>query len=155
MVSSSMIRRLQDNDIEEIAKIWLETNIEAHNFIPKQYWIANYDLVKTMLPKADVYVYDEDGIHGFVGLNGDHIEGVFVSKNMQCQGIGKSLLEYIKGERRRLTLNVYKKNVRALAFYLREGFKTVIEGTDEDTREPDILMEWRTSASGQLTIVNE
>ena len=36
-----MIRSLQNIDIDQVAEIWLHTNIEAHDFIPKQYWCGN------------------------------------------------------------------------------------------------------------------
>ena len=55
-----MIRKFQDADINKVAKIWLDTNVSAHDFIPTQYWKSNYELVKGMLPQAEVYVYAED-----------------------------------------------------------------------------------------------
>ena len=48
-------------------------------------------------------------------------KGIFVSGEMQSQGIGKILLNYVKGKRNKLFLNVYQKNARAISFYKREG----------------------------------
>ena len=48
-------------------------------------------------------------------------KGIFVSGEMQSQGIGKILLNYAKGKRNKLFLNVYQKNARAISFYKREG----------------------------------
>ena len=94
-----MIRTLQKADINRVVDIWLDTNIKAHSFIPSQYWKSNCDLVREMLPHAEVYVYEnEQGIQGFVGLNGDYMEGIFVSDGMQSQGIGKRLLDFIKSK---------------------------------------------------------
>ena len=76
-----------------------------------------------MLPQAEVYVYEDDKIiQGFIGINDEYIEGIFVSDEMQSCGIGKLLLDYIKNKKIRLRLNVYQKNARALSFYQREGF---------------------------------
>ena len=59
--------------------------------------MGNFDLVKAMLPQAEVYVYeDARNIQGFVGLNGEQIEGIFVSGEMRSQGIGRLLLDFIK-----------------------------------------------------------
>ena len=33
-----MIREFKDTDINEISKIWLDTNLKAHNFISSEYW---------------------------------------------------------------------------------------------------------------------
>ena len=60
-----MIRALQKADIERVVDIWLDTNLKAHNFIPGQYWKNNIDLVKEMLPQAEVYVYENDNITVF------------------------------------------------------------------------------------------
>ena len=59
---------------------------------------------------------------GFVGINDDYIDGIFVSDEMQSCGIGKLLLDYIKGKKVSLRLNVYQKNARAISF--QEAFFT-------------------------------
>ena len=84
-----MIRALQEADIERVAEIWLDSNLKAHHFIPAQYWKSNFELVKEMLSQAEVYAYENDrNIQGFTGLNGEYIEGIFVSDEMQSRGDG-------------------------------------------------------------------
>ena len=138
-----MIRTLQKADINRVVDIWLDTNLKAHSFISAQYWESNYELVKEMLSQAEVYVY-EDGqkIQGFIGLSDKYIEGIFVSEEIQSQGIGKLLLNYIKDRKDVLRLNVYQKNIRAIHFYQREGFEIQCEGLDEATGEKDYVMIW-------------
>ena len=139
-----MIRVLQKVDIERVVDIWLDTNLKAHYFIPGQYWKDNIDLVKEMLPQAEVYVYENDClIEGFIGLNDEYIEGIFVRDEMQSQGIGKALLNYAKDKRSKLLLNVYQKNTRAISFYQREGFEIQYSGLDEATGEKDYVMAWQ------------
>ena len=141
-----MIRKLQKVDINMVSDIWLKTNLEAHDFIPGQYWTSNYEAVKKMLPQAEVYVYEDNKIiQGFVGVRDEYIEGIFVSGKMQSHGIGKALLDYIKDKKARLQLNVYQKNVRAMSFYQREGFTIQSEGLDEFTGEKEYVMEWNSS----------
>ena len=102
----------------------MDTNIKAHNFIPAEYWKSNFRSVKEALLLAEVYVYEYDTeIQGFIGLNDEYVEGIFVSGEMQSQGIGKILLNYAKDKRNKLHLNVYQKNARAISFYKREGFE--------------------------------
>lgn len=139
-----MIRKLQDADIDRVADIWLDANLRAHSFISPQYWKGNFETVKKMLPQAEVYVYENDReIWGFIGLNGEYIEGIFVSGEMQSRGIGKRLLDFVKTKKTELHLNVYQKNMRAIRFYQREGFKILREGMDEATGEKDYEMTWR------------
>ena len=129
-----MIRELRKADINRVAKIWLDTNINAHYFISAQYWKSNFELVKELLLQATVYVYeDKQEIQGFIGLSNEYIEGIFVSAEMQSQGIGKILLNYVKGKRNKLILNVYQ----------REGFEIQYSGLDEATGEKDYVMAWQ------------
>ena len=139
-----MIRKLQKTDVIKVADIWLDSNIKAHDFIPAQYWKSNFELVKELLLQATVYVYeDNQKIQGFIGMNEEYIEGIFVSDEMQSQGIGKILLKYAKGKRNKLFLNVYQKNIRAISFYQREGFEVQYSGLDEATGEKDYVMTWQ------------
>ena len=132
-----MIREFQRDDINEVADIWLDTNIKAHNFIPSQYWKSNFKSVKEALSLAEVYVYEYDTeIQGFIGLNDEYVEGIFVSDEMQSQGIGKILLN-------KLLLNVYQKNARAISFYKREEFEIQHSGLDKATGEKEYVMTWQ------------
>ena len=139
-----MIRKLPNGDIDRVADIWLKTNLKAHYFISNQYWKSNYELVKEMMSQSEVYVFEVDKmIQGFVGLNDEYIEGIFVSDEMQSCGIGKLLLDYIKNKKVSLRLNVYQKNARAISFYQREGFIIQCEDLDEDTGEKEYTMLWK------------
>ena len=139
-----MIRKLRKADVNRVAKIWLDTNIKPHYFISVQYWKNNFELVKELLLQTTVYVYeDNQGIWGFIGLNDEYVEGIFVSDEMQSHGIGKALLNYAKDKRSKLLLNVYQKNTRAISFYQREGFDVQNSGLDEATGEKEYVMAWQ------------
>ena len=98
-----MIRELQKADINKVADIWLDTNLTAHYFISKQYWQKKFEFVKELLLQTTVYVYEQNQeIQGFIGLNDEYIEGIFVSNEMQSHGIGKALLNYAKNKRNKL-----------------------------------------------------
>ena len=118
-----MIRKLQIENINRVAEIWLDTNVKTHYFIPSQYWMDHFTMVKEQLTLAEVYVYESKGdILGFIGMVDDYIAGIFVWEQAQSNGIGKELLEFAKRLKEKLRLNVYQKNVRAVKFYQREGF---------------------------------
>lgn len=138
-----MIRKFEKNDIDVIMQIWKDENIKAHKFIPKQYWENNYNFVKEVLPNAEVYVYvRKEKIVGFVGLDNDYIEGIFVDTNNQYNGIGTSLLNKVKESRNSLTLSVYKKNINAINFYKKNDFVIASENIDKNTGEIEYTMTW-------------
>lgn len=140
-----MIRAFRATDLQVVMQLWLEANVQAHDFIPRAYWEEHFDMVRDMLPKAEVYVH-EDGhtrqIDGFIGLTGDFVAGIFVSAPVRSRGIGRRLLRRAKEIRPRLELNVYRSNERAVRFYRREGFEIQSEGVDERTQEREWTMVW-------------
>lgn len=110
-----MIRKFRENDLPSIMQIWFDSNVEVHSFIPEKYWMDNFEMVKDILPQAEIYVYENLGkISGFIGLNKDYIEGIFVEKNMRSKGIGKQLLNYVKKLKDEMHLSVYQKNYKAI-----------------------------------------
>lgn len=141
-----MIRKFHPSDLEDVMDLWLHGNTAAHDFIPEEYWQQHFLQVKEMLPKAELYVYEDDNTgtrDGFVGLSDHYIAGIFVKENARSQGIGKRLLNYVKSIKGNLTLKVYVRNQRAVKFYQREGFLVQSQGMDEDTGEQEYIMAWQ------------
>ena len=140
-----MIRKFESRDLGAVMQIWLHGNLDAHAFIPASFWTDHFEMVRDLLPQAELYVHEDEDtrqIDGFIGLTENHIEGIFVAKSARSKGVGKALLDHAKSRKPRLTLSVYQKNERALAFYRREQFIVQSEGIDEDTNEADIQMLW-------------
>lgn len=120
-----MIRILQENDLGVVMQIWLDTNIDAHGFISREYWISNYATVEKMLPHAEIYVYENDDteqIEGFIGVTDHYIAGIFVKAESQSKGIGKQLLDYVKGRKEELNLSVYQKMCGQFGFTKESSF---------------------------------
>ena len=144
-----MMRKFEAQDLDAVMQIWLHGNLDAHAFIPASFWTEHFEMVRDMLPQAELYVHEDKDtrqIDGFIGLTGNHIEGIFVAKAARSKGVGKALLDHAKLLKPSLTLNVYQKNERALAFYRREQFAVQSEGIDEDTNEAEIQMLWTRQA---------
>lgn len=138
-----MIRQFQEPDAEQVMQIWLRGNEDAHDFIPKEYWRSNYTEVEEQILQAEVFVYEVNNeIQGFIGIIDSYIAGIFVKNSCRSRGIGRQLLEYVKQTHDTLSLGVYKKNKRAVLFYLREGFSIISEGFDKDTGEKEYTMIW-------------
>ena len=138
-----MVRPFAPGDLDALLAIWLEANLQAHPFVPAAYWKSQREAVGEALPQAEVYVWEENGeTAGFVGLAGGYIAGIFVRPGWQSMGIGKKLLDRAGEGRARLTLRVYEKNTRAAAFYRREGFSPLEEGTDPATGEREQTLVW-------------
>lgn len=141
-----MIRTFLERDLTAVMRIWHDTNVKAHSFIPEAYWNSHFASVKEQLPQAEIYVFehnDTQEIEGFLGLMGSYIAGIFVREASQSKGIGKQLMNYVKEWKSDLELNVYQKNTRAVRFYLREQFAVQAEQMDEDAGEKEFFMVWK------------
>ena len=138
------LREFQKADTERVIQIWLDGNKDAHPYVHKEYWESNFEMVREQLLQAEVFVCSLFGeIQGFMGIVDGYIAGIFVDKKHRSLGIGKRLLEYAKSQYDTLTLNVYRKNNRAAAFYFREGFSLLSEELEEATGEAECTMIWK------------
>lgn len=140
-----MIKELDVSKIDSVMKIWIEANIIAHDFISEDYWKSNYDFVKKVLPESTVFVYEDDGeIRGFIGImEKSYIAGLFVANQYQSNGIGSRLIEKCKEYYPVLKLDVYAKNLKAVNFYKKHGFKIEQEKENDETKEIEYSMIWK------------
>ncbi|MDF2613610.1 MAG: GCN5-related N-acetyltransferase [Clostridia bacterium] len=140
-----MIKKLNQytEEINQVMKIWKDSTIKAHAFIPEEYWLRSYNRVKEKyIPMADTYVYaEENEIKGFISiLDQEYIGALFVDISSQGQGIGRRLIEHAKEAYGSLSLAVYKKNEKAVSFYELVGFQIKCEQLNEETNEPEYIM---------------
>lgn len=135
-----MIREYKKTDLDKIMQLWLEGNIQAHNFIDPEFFKQNYEFVKMLIPMSTIYVQDLNGVKGFIGLTENYISGLFVDEEFRRQGTGKALVNKAKQRYNELLVHVYKQNSTAINFYLSQNFEIVSESINEETNEPELLM---------------
>ena len=133
-----MIRLAERQDLDRIMEIWLEGNLQAHDFVDPDYWTGCLQEVREAIAQADVWVWDENGrVEAFAGMVEHYLAGLFVSGAQRGKGICGLLLEHIKEQRFPLTLHVYSRNAGAVQFYERHGFGTISEYIDLETGQPE------------------
>lgn len=133
-----MIRLAERQDLDRIMEIWLEGNLQAHDFVDPDYWTGCLQEVREAIAQADMWVWDENGrVEAFAGMVEHYLAGLFVSGAQRGKGIGGLLLEHIKEQRFPLTLHVYSRNAGAVQFYERHGFGIVSEYIDPETGQPE------------------
>ena len=140
-----MIEEFSKNEIDEVMKIWLNTNIDSHNFIPKDYWIKNYNVVKEQyIPIAKTFVYKKNnGIIAFISIiEASFIGALFVQKEHQRQGIGLKLINHCKTLYPILKVAVYVDNINSADFYKRCGFEIKAEQDNESSGFKEYIMRW-------------
>ena len=89
----------------------------------------------------NTFVYDDGIVKGFVRVNGDEIEKLFVEPSFQGQGIGSALLQHVLRETKANRLLVLEKNKDAVRLYERHGFSVTEERQRvDDTNEFFLVM---------------
>jgi putative acetyltransferase len=118
-------------------------NIIAQDFIPEEYWVKNYSIVKNeYIPISDTFVYEDNGIiKGFISIiDNSFIGALFIDKEYQNKGIGKKLIDFCKGKYSELKLCVYAQNNQAVGFYKNCGFVITSEQNNSDSGYPEYEM---------------
>ncbi|PWA07625.1 GNAT family N-acetyltransferase [Pueribacillus theae] len=139
------IRVNKKTEIKKLIEIWYEGSLIAHDFIDKDYWKSQRtEMNEKYLPMSETYVIsNEKEVVGFISMVDDYLAALFIDVKHQGKGYGQKLLDFIKGRRGNIQLKVYKKNNKAVNFYLKNGFVIKEEILDEQTAEEEFLMGWK------------
>jgi GNAT superfamily N-acetyltransferase len=135
------------DDAAKIAELYLASRADA---LPGLAWPDPDDEAKkwitgTMMPRCRVWVARDDAcIVGFLALNDELVDQLYVLPGFYRQGIGSALLAVAKRECPRLRLFTFQRNTRACAFYQAQGFRLVDlnNGARNAEREPDAQYAW-------------
>jgi ribosomal protein S18 acetylase RimI-like enzyme len=85
---------------------------------------------------------------GYMLIDGEELEQLYVSPRWQGRGFGSALLDKAKAlSPARLLLWTFQRNEKARAFYEARGFRGIAQTDGEnEEKEPDVRYEWRPSA---------
>ena len=151
-----MLRKYNEKDNDDVMKIWRDGNFKAHNFISNMYWSDKYNNVQNnMLRNSFTIVYEEDGkIKAFISINDDgELWAIFVIEEIQREGIGRILINYVKEKYEKISLKVYEKNINATMFFKAMGFRKTKTQINESTSENEYIMEWSKSNSEKVSFI--
>ncbi|WP_438496066.1 N-acetyltransferase [Paenibacillus sp. IHBB 3054] len=137
----------KQSDIDTLTDIWYRGSIQAHDFIDQEYWLSQKtEMRDKYIPMSDTYViYNQAEIVGFVSMVEDYLAALFIDTSYQKNGYGKELINFIKIQKSKITLKVYKENTSATHFYKKNGFTIKETLLDENTNQEEYLMEWEVS----------
>ena len=143
-----MIRPYEEEDMEDVVRIWLEASLQAHDFIPRGFWEnAAADMRSLYLPMSDEIVLHVDDDTGkpdaFLAFVGSFLAALFVAPEAQGRGLGSRMFRIAGRMHPGLSLCVYRENVRAVEFYRRRGLTVLCERVEEKTGHVELVMGMR------------
>lgn len=119
----SIIER-DKNLIEKLTKIWRKSVEKTHLFLEKNDIETISKYVPLALEKIPILiVIEQEGRElGFLGIEEDKIEMLFLSPDSIGKGFGRELLEYAKENYQITKVSVNEQNPNAIKFYKKMGF---------------------------------
>ncbi|EGQ5286824.1 GNAT family N-acetyltransferase [Enterobacter hormaechei] len=113
---------------ERLVAVWESSVRATHHFLQESDIAALRPLLlNAYLPNLRIVVARDDAgiIHGFLGVDKNRIEMLFVDDASRGKGIGKMLLQYAIAEFGVNEVDVNEQNPQGVAFYLHMGFEQV------------------------------
>ncbi len=111
------------NEIETLLTIWESSVTATHNFLSKDNIEALIPAVKEgLLTIESLYGCYEQEIVGFIGVENEKVEMLFVAAETRGQGIGRKLFQYAIDMLNVNYVDVNEQNEQGLGFYQRMGF---------------------------------
>jgi putative acetyltransferase len=140
------IRRGQAGDIEAVARLFRAVRRACLPFLPDLH-TAEEDLGffrDRVFAECDVWVAQAGAIDGFIAFRPGWIDHLYVRPEYQRQGLGAALFAHATETYAPLRLWVFQRNTAAIRFYRTRGFGEIerTDGSRNEEREPDMLMEW-------------
>ncbi|MBQ4133699.1 MAG: GNAT family N-acetyltransferase [Desulfovibrionaceae bacterium] len=125
MSTSSEIIPYSEELHDALLSIWERGAKRTHNFLKDEDYAFYRQIVdREALPGMEVWAAVDSRRQpvGFVGLNGAHIEMLFVDPDRQRMGVGSALLDFAVKEKGCITVNVNEQNLEGRKFYQKYGF---------------------------------
>ncbi len=145
-----VIRLYKPEDFDDITRLWFEAESAA---MPKLMARMGYKLddareffQRAVIPENQIWVYERDGVAlGFLAIQGEFIDRLYVDPAYHRQGIGQALLSKArKLLPKHMWLYTHVANKMARAFYEKNGFVAEKFGVSPAPEsEPDVEYHWR------------
>ncbi|MBD8387529.1 GNAT family N-acetyltransferase [Dysgonomonas sp. BGC7] len=122
-----MIVSAVKKDYPVLIDIWESAVKATHHFLSDE----DFEFYKSHIPiyfqHVTLFVYKDDKgvIKGFLGVEDDSIEMLFVDNESRGTGIGRVLLDYAVNTLNTRRVDVNEHNTQALEFYYHFGFREV------------------------------
>lgn len=144
-----MIREYTKADLSSASGVWLRSGQAEYHYLPEFQKLddksAKDVFSRFIQDKCKVWVFEtNDNVIGFMAMDGNLIDRLYVNPVNQRNGIGSALIDHAKklypdG----LTLKTHQQNKVARLFYESHGFNAVSYGLSPPPESmPDVGYHW-------------
>lgn len=124
--------------IDRLADVWNISVRTSHHFLTEEDIAGLRPQVKEALQGIEhlIVVWDGDVPAGFMGIQEQKIEMLFLSSSCIGKGIGKELIDIAINEYDAVYVDVNEQNERAEGFYRHMGFRTFRRDETDEQGNP-------------------
>jgi putative acetyltransferase len=122
------VRRGTPADVPRALEIWRSAIDATHDFLsPADRAEIDILVAEQFLPEAELWIAadEQEWPVGFLVMDKAKIEALFVDPEVHGQGYGSLLVDHAASIEPELTVDANERASKALAFYLRRGFRIV------------------------------
>ena len=133
------IRRGTPRDVARALEIWRAAVDATHGFLtPEDRAEIDVMVAEHFLPNAELWLATNEDDHpvGFLVMDGDNIDALFVDPSCHGQGFGTALLEHALALSPNATVDASEQATNALPFYLSKGFRVVGRSETDGQERP-------------------
>lgn len=144
------LRKSTPADGARVMEVWRRAVDATHRFLTPQDRRDIDTEVAAFLPSAllDLAVDESGRVIGFMLLEGNRMEALFVDPDCHRRGVGRALVEHALGRHAVLATDVNEQNAEALSFYERLGFERCGRSAVDGQGRPYPLIHLRYSLGG-------
>jgi putative acetyltransferase len=141
-----MIRRATPGDVEAVARLHIAVLKACLPYLPDLHSPESVHAFfrDRVFPTSEVWVAATEALDGFCAFRPGWVDHLYILPERHRQGLGTALLGKAMAVNTRLQLWAFQRNINAIRFYRMRGFRVIREtdGSRNDEREPDALLEW-------------
>lgn len=134
------IKKAVETDFPRLQNIWESSVLATHNFLKEEdFKEIQQLLIPAYFPHVTLYkaVSQNTGeILGFLGIQANRIEMLFVDDQFRGHGVGSALLQFAIQSLNIDELDVNEQNQSALAFYQHHGFQITARSDVDGSGKP-------------------
>ncbi|WP_256005276.1 GNAT family N-acetyltransferase [Pedobacter deserti] len=132
------IRSLSRSDYTELIELWEASVRATHHFLTE----ADIQFYRPLILNeyfdqvALFGVSDQEGVSGFIGVESNHIQMLFIHPGVRERGIGRALVSYAIDALNATQVDVNEQNEQAVGFYEHLGFRQVARADHDAAGKP-------------------
>lgn len=149
MIEIVQIQNIEEEQVESLINLWRDSVIATHHFLPNEEIQKLTPFVQQALISTDILLISISSgeITGFIGIQDQKIEMLFVSPYFLRKGIGKHLVTKAINEYKAIFVDVNEQNIEAYNFYKSMGFFTFARLEQDDFGNPYPILQMQLASS--------